>query len=159
MDTELRYSTKKAHRRIFGQGQVNHTLNAIIKPDGMVSTEPCDIIQGTEAHFKSTRTTTVPGDLAGDVPWARDTDHRADDHFDLPKVSDRISVNYRVGHLYNRSIYDYSKNKLPGRKAPGVDGVPNEVLKHMPKVFHDNVHALFVYLWEQRVTPKQWKRG
>lgn len=38
-----------------------------------------------------------------------------------------------------------------------MDGVPNEVLKHMPKVFHDNVHALFVYLWEQRVTPKQWK--
>ena len=79
------------------------------------------------------------------------------DHFVLPRVTDRVAMRYRIGHLYSRGVYDAAKDKLPGRKAPGLDGVPNEVLQHLPAEFHDAMHALFVTLWRLQVTPKEWK--
>ena len=68
MDKELRYSTKKAHMRIFSKGQGKHTLDSTVTQDGSVSTKPEDIIKGTETHFRNTGTPTVAKNLAGRVP-------------------------------------------------------------------------------------------
>ena len=47
---------------------------------------------------------------------------------------------------------------MPGRKAPGIDRMAYqmmEILKHLPRDFHDAIHMLFT--WELRVTPREWK--
>ena len=81
------------------------------------------------------------------------------DHICLPTARERLPLNFRIGHLYNRGVYDLALASLPGKKAPGIDGVPNEVLKHMPSAFHDAMHDLFGILWEQKKTPQAWKRA
>ena len=74
-------------------------------------------------------------------------------------MRDKVTEDFRIGHLYNRGIYDQALASLPGRKAPGIDGVPNEVLKHMPTTFHDAMHRLFETLWKTHRTPSTWKQA
>eukprot|EP00976_Prorocentrum_cordatum_P112394 1195524-Prorocentrum_minimum.AAC.2 len=47
--------------------------------------------------------------------------------------------------------------RLPGRKAPGPDGIPNEVLKCLPTTFHEALHRVFTLMWKGGTTPNRWK--
>ena len=54
---------------------------------------------------------------------------------------------------YTREVYDMCLGDMPCKKAPGPDGVYNEILKHMPEAFHAALHALFGCMWAQRKRP------
>ena len=36
---------------------------------------------------------------------------------------------------------------LKNGKAPGPDGIPNELLKHLPEGVHQAIHKLFILMW------------
>ena len=157
MDRELRYSTKQAHRKIFAAKGERHNLDAVKLANGTVSTDQATIMEETIKHFTNTSTSTVPPQQATNFPWMDSTDPFTKDHFTLPKVSSRIPANFKVGSLYNIKVYYETLYNLPGRKTPGKDGVPNEVLKHLPEEFHQAIHSLFVLMWQQAITPTEWK--
>lgn len=48
---------------------------------------------------------------------------------------------------------------LKNNKAPGPDGVPNELLKCMPACFKTSVHSLFILMWLTATTPVSWKHS
>jgi len=48
---------------------------------------------------------------------------------------------------------------LKNGKAPGPDGIPNELLKHLPEGVHQVIHKLFILMWMMGTTPKAWKES
>ena len=44
-------------------------------------------------------------------------------------------------------------------KAPGPDGVPNKLSKHLPEGVHQAIHKLFILMWMTGTTPKAWKES
>ena len=46
--------------------------------------------------------------------------------------------------------------RTPNHKAAGQDGVPGLVLKHMPPVFHEDIHLLFQAVAITGISPPAW---
>lgn len=44
-------------------------------------------------------------------------------------------------------------------KALGLDGIPNELLKHLPEGVHQAFHKLFILMWMTGTKPKAWKES
>jgi ribonuclease HI/exonuclease III len=159
---DLRYNAKKVHRDIFGSSDNKKTLTAVRTRDGRLDTTAEAVLEATAAHFEGTSVRRVDDSACDRAPWERGRDdevQRTTDHIQLPSARDKVAGDFMIGHLYNRGIYDQALASLPGKKAPGIDGVPNEVLKHMPAAFHDAMHGLFKILWEQHRTPTAWKQA
>ena len=75
----------------------------------------------------------------------------------MDSIRDKLPEGFKLRSVYNRMIYDHAKSRLPNKKAPGEDGIVNEVLKHLPRTFHDALHNLFEHMWETSKTPDEWK--
>jgi ribonuclease HI len=86
-----------------------------------------------------------------------------------PGAPDKLEIVTRVGPGHEREdllpkIKDYSlfqrilKNAA-NQKATGWDGVPNELLKHLPSTLHKGIHHMFVAMWLTGETPTAWKRS
>ena len=161
-DHELRYNAKKVHRSIFGESGDRKTLTAVRTQGGALDTTAEAVLEATATHFEGTSVRRVDDSACDRVPWEKargDGVQSTTDHIQLPSARDKVAGDFKIGHLYNRGIYDQALASLPGRKAPGIDGVPNEVLKHMPVAFHDAMHNLFKVLWERHRTPTAWKQA
>jgi exonuclease III len=48
---------------------------------------------------------------------------------------------------------------LAGAKAPGPDGITNEILQLMPGPAHEAMHALMQIMWATAYTPAAWKES
>ena len=49
---------------------------------------------------------------------------------------------------------------LTNNKAPGPDGIANELLKHLPQEYKESLHKLFIIImWATGLTPKAWKKS
>ncbi|MGQ2964067.1 MAG: RNA-directed DNA polymerase, partial [Agrobacterium sp.] len=48
-------------------------------------------------------------------------------------------------------------SKLSGGKAPGPDGIENEIIKMLPWEMRDTIHQLFIVMWATGCTPTAWK--
>ena len=159
---ELRYNAKKAHRNIFGSNDNRKTLTAVRTRGGGLDTTAEAVLEATATHFEGTSVRRVDDSACDRVPWESARGNEAQsttDHIQLPSARDKVAGDFKIGHLYNRGMYDQALATLPGKKAPGIDGVPNEVLKHMPEGFHDAMHNLFKVLWERHRTPTAWKQA
>ena len=44
-------------------------------------------------------------------------------------------------------------------KAPGPNGIPNELLKHLAEEVHQVNHKLSILMWMTGTTPKAWKES
>ena len=95
-------------------------------------------------------TPVVPRETAGEYPWEHPQREK-------PLIPNSGGTHDRLRDRYTRHIYQDCLGRLPGRKAPGPDGVPNEVLKNLPAEFHEAVHGLFQLMWKHKCTPSQWK--
>ena len=56
-------------------------------------------------------------------------------------------------------IFQDKIRHLKNGKAPGPDGIPNELLKHLPEGVHQAIHKLFILMWMTGSTPKAWKQS
>jgi hypothetical protein len=91
---------------------------------------------------------TVDPDTAESFPWGRDTEGI------IPNLK---GTHLKLSDEYNKHVYQDCLSRLPGRKAPGPDGVPNEVLENLSREFHNAVHDMFIHMWKHSHTPQIWK--
>jgi len=59
-----------------------------------------------------------------------------------------------VEHVRDPCIFQEKMRHLKNGKAPGPDGTPNELLKHLPEGVHQAIHMLFILMW---MTGQAWK--
>ena len=112
------------------------------------------------AHFARTNTATVDPAHARAWPWEKQA--AVGKQLDAFNIKPAVPADQKGGKLaayYNRLVYDRVRARLPGKGAPGPDGVHNEVLRHLPEAFHAALHRLFVQLWALERTPDAWKRA
>ena len=48
---------------------------------------------------------------------------------------------------------------MSSRKAPGIDGIPPEVLKDGESCLMEHLHKLFCTIWEQETVPQDFRDG
>jgi hypothetical protein len=46
---------------------------------------------------------------------------------------------------------------LTNGKTPGLDSIPNSILKNMPSVFHDLLFLFYIHCYKQQQIPQSWK--
>ncbi|KAK3243608.1 hypothetical protein CYMTET_46763 [Cymbomonas tetramitiformis] len=88
----------------------------------------------------------------GGFPWSDDS--REDHVVTGPRptiTTDHLGVHKEA---YLRAVYGMNNNK-----APGPTRVSNEILKHMPEEFHDQLHRLMQEMWRNKHVPTNWKEG
>ena len=62
-------------------------------------------------------------------------------------------------HVRDPCIFQETMRHLKNGKAPGPDGIPNEMLKHLPEGVHQVIHKLFILMWMTGTMPKAWKES
>ena len=53
--------------------------------------------------------------------------------------------------------FQESQKLLTNNKAPGPDGINNELLKAIPLEYQQTIHKLLIIMWATGITPKNWK--
>ena len=62
-------------------------------------------------------------------------------------------------HVKKYNMFLDAIRRLKNGKQPGPDGIPNELIKHLPDNVHQAIHKLFVVMWATGHTPKLWKES
>ena len=57
------------------------------------------------------------------------------------------------------NTFSFVQSALTNNRAPGPDGIPNEILKLMPPSFMEALHLFFVLMWLTASTPTAWKHS
>ena len=145
----LHENPKRAHRWIF-EGGDRKELSSVRLSTGELCSTPEEVIREVTKVYTERQKPVVAKETAGAYPWEHP-------HRTQPLIPDSGGTHSRLGDRYSEHIYQDCLGRLPGRKAPGPDGVPNEVLKNLPPEFHEAVHGLFQLMWKYECTPPQWK--
>lgn len=61
-----------------------------------------------------------------------------------------------VAQMQDRSNYEYCLRHLSNNKAPGPDGIPDEVLRSLPAEAHTAIHATLVGMFMTGYISPQW---
>eukprot|EP00959_Pyramimonas_sp_CCMP1952_P226684 4739777-Pyramimonas_sp.AAC.2 len=147
----LRGSPKAAHRHLFETGE-RHSLEGVRLATGEITTSEDDLLKEVEKHFAKQQRTRVPEGEARNFPWERKRLK-----VDSTLIKDVGGSHKRLRDRYNREVYNDALARLPNGKAAGPDEIPNEVLKWLPREFHDMLHEYFLLLWGNSHTPTLWK--
>ena len=57
------------------------------------------------------------------------------------------------------AIMHEALRRTSNHKAAGPDGVPGQVMKHMPLAFHEALYLLFQALVATEITPPSWLKS
>ena len=154
----IRYDARTAHRLLLAKGE-HRPLRAVRMGGGRLVTDTSGILEEVRKYFAEVSASRVSPDTAKTEPWLQA--HQP--HPPLDPITYGASKDHYGAHpppmaaAYTRGVYDMCLAEMPGKKAPGQDGVYNEVLKYMPPSFHDGLHAMFAHMWKLRRTPDSWK--
>ena len=71
----------------------------------------------------------------------------------------KARIRQHLEHVRDPCIFQEKMRHLKNGKAPGPDGIPNEMLKHLPTGLHQVIHKLFILMWMTGTMPKAWKES
>jgi hypothetical protein len=71
----------------------------------------------------------------------------------------RGNNNVSISILFTRETYDNCVKHLSKYKTPGIDQIPNSILKNMPTRFHNMLFLFFSHCYKQRTIPSSWKNN
>ena len=88
-------------------------------------------------------------------PWEKGTDHfKLETH--ASRLANRPQLHTRI---IDSTVFADCIRTLSNSKAPGPDGIDNELLKMMPMEFKECIHMLFIIMWAVGITPSSWKES
>jgi hypothetical protein len=161
----LKNKPKQGHKMLFGTTVPQHTLEAVTDPDTCrVTTDPHRVEQVVEQLFRKQQQPPsgvkhgryLPRDVPrGNEPWQGELDKMqlCTDATLLPTRS------FLSEHIMDQSIFHSCCRTLGSGKAPGPDGITNDVLKILPIPVKSMLHELFVVMWATGHTPDSWKNS
>jgi hypothetical protein len=139
-------------------------LQVLKDKDGMVQSEPNRVLKIVEEYYRETM---IPwtGSTGKDYttyhrnyPWkAFGAPDRMDDmRTNVPQEATNKGLGEVVGDW---DVFEQCVNTLSSHKAPGPDGLTNDVLKLLPVELKRVIHDLFKKMWEHHTTPEEWKHS
>ncbi len=166
------YPTKQRqmNKQFFGEAtdkkQLTYVLN---KETGEMLNDPDAVLEYMQSSFqeqakpasRSAKTRAFrPSDENRKFPWKHGA-YSSVDPFTLETAAGkprfgRISL---LEHVCDPCIFQEKMRHLENGKAPGLDGIPNKVLKHLVEGVHQVVHKPFILMWMTATTPKAWKES
>ncbi|KAJ9506866.1 hypothetical protein QJQ45_028864, partial [Haematococcus lacustris] len=150
---------KKANKYILRPSRTDHKgLQALADPDTEnICTAPADLNRIITAAFgqKLSPPTLKTGHYTDtptrNYPWAR---AKADDPFTMHTCK---NIHWLHTAIMDKAGFQECLSRLAGGKAPGPDGIENEIIKMLPWEMRDTIHQLFIIMWATGCTPTAWK--
>ena len=157
---------KQFFREATDKKQLTYVLN---KETGEMLNDPDAVLEYMQSSFqeqakpasRSAKTRAFrPSDENRKFPWKHGA-YSSVDPFTLETAAGKpgfgsISL---LEHVCDPCIFQEKMRHLENGKAPGLDGIPNKVLKHLVEGVHQVVHKLFILMWMTATTPKAWKES
>ena len=151
---KLWYNRRKAaYAQVFRQdhdsrGDRPIDIPAVFLPVCSTTAQPSLALEGLHFFHAYQASPHPRATAASAFPWASGVDafnlqQRGDGHPLLP-------------HLTQQLYYTCLKQLRNGR-APGPNGFPNELLKHLPAAMHTVLYRFFRLCWQAARTPVHWK--
>ncbi|KAJ9529435.1 hypothetical protein QJQ45_013693 [Haematococcus lacustris] len=150
---------KKANKRILRPSRTDHKgLQALADPDTKtICTAPADLNRiitaayGQKLAAPTPKTGHYTNTQTRNYPWAR---AKADDAFALHACQ---NIHWLHTAIMDKAGFQECISRLSGGKAPGPDGVENEIIKMLPWEMRETIHQLFIIMWATGCTPTAWK--
>ncbi|KAJ9525591.1 hypothetical protein QJQ45_003392 [Haematococcus lacustris] len=150
---------KKANKRILRPSRTDHKgLQALADPDTKtICTAPADLNRiitaayGQKLSAPTTKTGHYTNTQTRNYPWAR---AKADDAFAMHACQ---KIHWLHTAIMDKAGFQECLSRLAGGKAPGPDGVENEIIKMLPWEMRETIHKLFIIMWATGCTPTTWK--
>ncbi|KAJ9532315.1 hypothetical protein QJQ45_010378 [Haematococcus lacustris] len=150
---------KKANKYILRPSRTNHKgLHALADPDtNNICTAPADLNRIITAAYRQKLTPPTPktghytNTQTRNYPWTRP---KAVDPFTLHTCQ---NIHWMHTAIMDKAGFQECISRLSGGKAPGPDGIENEIIKMLPWEMRDTIHQLFIIMWATGCTPTTWK--
>ncbi|KAJ9517045.1 hypothetical protein QJQ45_002549 [Haematococcus lacustris] len=150
---------KKANKYILRPSRTDHKgLQALADPDTKtICTAPADLNRIITAAYRQKLTPPTPktghytNTQTRNYPWTRP---KAVDPFTLHTCQ---NVHWMHTAIMDKAGFQECISRLSGGKAPGPDGIENEIIKMLPWEMRDTIHHLFIIMWATGCTPTTWK--
>ncbi|KAJ9516866.1 hypothetical protein QJQ45_027280, partial [Haematococcus lacustris] len=150
---------KKANKYILRPSRTDHKgLQALADPiTNKICTAPADLNRiiteayGTKLAPPTPKTGNYTNTQTRNYPWAR---AKADDPFTMHTCQ---NVHWLHTAIMDKASFQECLSRLSGGKAPGPDGIENEIIKMLPWEMRDTIHQLFIIMWATGCTPTTWK--
>jgi hypothetical protein len=120
---------KKAHRWIFEGGE-SKKLDSVRLATGELDSSEEGVKREVTRIYTERSIPVVPRETAGVYPWEHPQREK-------PLIPNSGGTHDILGDRYTKHIYQDCLGRLPGKKAPGPDGVPNDVLKKLTRQYTD----------------------
>ena len=158
---------KIGNKIITGQykGRNSAALHAIHTEEGLI-TDPQAIVEIIEQYYTKKMVSAtgiktgkyMPSEAPRQYPWAQEG---ATDRFQLETAitTGAAPHNWLHSHIQDAQAYQACVKTLSHGKAPGPDGVTNEMLQLLPPVGQRMLHAFIQLMWASSCTPKSWKHS
>ncbi|KAJ9524404.1 hypothetical protein QJQ45_008605 [Haematococcus lacustris] len=150
---------KKANKYILRPSRTSHKgLQALTDPaTRRICTAPADLNRIITAAYGQKLSPPTPktghytDTQTRNYPWAR---AKADDPFTLHTCK---NIHWMHTAIMDKASFQECLSRLAGGKAPGPDGIENEIIKMLPWEMRDTIHQLFIIMWATGCTPTAWK--
>ena len=161
---------KQMNKQIFGNLEDRKQLTTVLnKETGKMVTDPVEVTTYVQDSFqKQARPASglpktndfYPNSSNREYPWKVGA-HSNIDPFTLETAAGKQEYGHMsmVDHMRDPNLFSDRIKRLKNGKSPGPDGIPNELLKHLPEGIHQAIHKLFILMWLTGSTPKAWKES
>ena len=169
IQTQYNTQPKQVHNTIFGKTAGKAKLTAVLEHEtGNVLNKPEEVLQQVHKYFQNQANPAfgpktgkfLPTEIVRSYPWAVGSHGNLDPYTIETKVGKprygKVSI---LDHIRCPSMFSARVRGLSNNKQPGPDGIPNELIKHLPEELHQAIHKLFVLMWLTGTTPRSWKES
>ncbi len=161
---------KQMNKQFLGEATDKKQLTCILnKETGGMLNDPDAVLEYVHSNFQeqakpasgAAKTRAFKPDVGNrKYPWEHGA-YSSTDPFTLETAAGKpgfgsISL---LEHVRDPCIFQEKMRHLKNGKAPGPDGIPNELLKHLPEGVHQVIHKLSILMWMTGTTPKAWKES
>ena len=154
----LKINAKKTHKRVLQPDTAAPapTMNAVRRTDSpTVLSEPAAVLKEAAAQYGAAKGAPTAPPI-GRAPWTNLTNGLTPCRLRTVPKSMRETP---LQTYLTRETYDRCLSQLMNRRAAGPNGIPAELLKHMPPEYHNMLFDAFCLFLETGQAPPSWKHS